>query len=214
MNLLAVISLLAAFMILGGTMAARAGLLTRDYRPDNVFSCPAELLLGLQRVAVLPLAAESKDADLPAGCEMLGPVLHDALVRTKRFEVVSVSPDDLHHCTGRAAWTGAENLPPDFFEALRRVYGCDAVMFCELTVFHAYAPLAVGWRLKLVDARTRQILWSADEIFDASQPSVLKGAKHFQRRESPAVDEWAMLNSPRQFGRYSAATLLAGMPEK
>jgi len=53
----------------------------------------------------------------------------------------------------------AEILPPDFLDSLQRVYGCDAVLFCELSTFRAYAPLAVGWRMKLVDVRTRQILW-------------------------------------------------------
>jgi len=107
-------------------------------------------------------------------------------------------------------------LPGEFFESLQRTYGCDAVLFCQLTVFQAYAPLAVGWRFKMVDVRTRQILWVADEVFDAGQRSVLNGARrydlsNFKSRES---DGWGIRNSPRQFGQYAAARLLATLPDR
>ena len=118
--------------------------------------------------------------------------------------------------TGQSGWTGAEVLPADFFESLRRAYGCDAVLFCQLTVFRAYAPLAVGWRMKMVDTRTRQILWAADEVFDAGQPSVLNGARHYQLAEHRASepDDWGIRNSPRQFGQYAAAQLAARLPDR
>jgi hypothetical protein len=35
------------------------------------------------------------------------------------------------------------------------------VPFAELTAYRAHAPLAVGWRLKLVDACSGQIVWAA-----------------------------------------------------
>lgn len=209
--------LLVACALLAGAAAAPAGIFPADYRPQNIFAYPAKLSPDLLRVAVLPLAAEGRDADLPEGCDVLNPILRDELVKTKKFEVVAVSPEVLRHRTGQPAWTGAETLPADLLESLRRVYGCDAVLFAELTAFRAYAPLAVGWRLKLVDARSGQTLWAADEIFDASRPAVAGGAKHFQRRAPLAggpADDWAMLNSPRQFGRFSAAAVLACLPER
>src|ERR1035441_7903692 len=42
-------------------------------------------------------------------------------------------------------------------------------------------PLAVGWRLKLVDARSGQIIWSVDELFDAARPGVFRAAQRFER---------------------------------
>ena len=139
------------------------------------------LSLNLQRVAVLPLAAENAGSDLPEGCETLTPVLWEQLVKTKKFEVVAVDAAKLRSRTGQVNWTGAENLPPDFFAFLRREYGCDGVLFAELTAYRAYAPLAVGWRLKLVDARTGQIVWSADELFDAARPGVSRAAQQFEQ---------------------------------
>ena len=212
------LALLAACALFAGCAApaGNLGLLSPDYRPANTFAYPATLSLNLQRVAVLPLACEEPRADLPDGCDALNPVLLSELAKLKTFEVVAVNRENLRSRTGRSSWTGAEVLPADFFDSLHRVYGCDAVLFCQLTVFQAYAPLAVGWRLKLVDVRTRQILWAADEVFDAGQQSVLNAAQryqlaHFKNQES---DGWSVRNSPRQFGQYAAARLLATLPER
>jgi len=189
-----------------------------DFKPDNIFVYPPRLALEFRRVAVLPIAAASGDGDLPAGCEALAPVLIEQLVKTKKFEAVPVDGDFLLPRTGRAAWTGRETLPPNFFDDLRREYDCDGVLFAELTVYRAYAPLAVGWRFKLVDARTRQIIWAADEVFDASQADVRHAAVKFDEKTPVlpfVVDkDWAMLNSPCRFGRYTAATLLETLPER
>lgn len=186
-------------------------------RPQNVFAHPARLPLDLRRVAVLPLAAESAGQDLPAGCATLAPVLWEQLVKLRRFEVVNVDAAALRRNSGQAAWTGGEVLPPELLAFLRREYGCDAVLFVELTAYRAYAPLAVGWRLKLVDARSSQILWAADELFDAAQPRVYRAAQHFVEPRSAwpfgREDNWLAANSPRQFGRYTAAALLDTLPE-
>ena len=203
---------LAAGVLFGSIIQAA------DYQPDNVFVRPSAWPPDLRRVAVLPLAAESLGADLPEGCEALQPVLFDELVRTEKFEVVSVRPENLRAGSGRAAWTGTEPLPEGFFDSLRREYGCDAVLFCELTVYHAYAPLAIGWRLKLADARTQKIIWAADTVFYAGQPGLARNAVKFMRQRDPAAttDEsrWQSANSPRQFGRYTAAEIIGTLPPR
>jgi hypothetical protein len=209
---------LATAVALAGVQAAPAQLnvLRRDYRPNNVFAFPAKLPLEFRRVAVLPVAAGATESSLADGSAALGPVLYDQLVKTKRFEVVSVDPASLRRGTGQSAWAGTETLPTDFLGFLRREYDCDGVLFAELTSYHAYAPLAIGWRLKLVDARSGQIIWAADEVFDATQPSVQRAAERFENQHIhwPFVHEenWQALNSPRQFGRYAIATLLGSLP--
>jgi hypothetical protein len=187
-------------------------------------------------VVLLPLAHEEAQAELVSGCEMLYPVLQAELDKTKKFEVVTASPKTIQGLTGQASWTGGEVLPADFFGSLQRVYGCDAVLFCQLTAFHAYPPLMIGWRMKLVDASTQKIIWAADVVYDASDLAVSKSAEQFQkeqegaakpqtffrrvltwldRRSEPVTDEpWAVLNSPRYFGQFSAAKLLQTLPAR
>jgi hypothetical protein len=172
----------------------------------------------LQRVAVLPLAANGPGTDLSEGCGLLQPALLAALVRAEKFEVVSVHPEDLRVSSGRAAWTGAEPLPKEFFDSLRREYGCDAVLFCELTVYHPYAPLAIGWRLKLADARTRKIIWAADEVFETGQPEAFWKAWQFWLNDDQLAAQesvrWRLASSPRQFGGFTAAKILSRLPAR
>lgn len=190
-----------------------------DFKPDNVFVYPPKLTLDFRRVAVLPLAPANEMNDLPAGCEALAPVLFEQIVKTKKFEAVQVDASRLSQRMGHPYWTGREVLPPDFLSYFRREFDCDGVLFAELTTFRAYSPLAVGWRFKLVDVRTGLVIWSADELFDANQPAVQRAASHFEQ-EKPLLPltsvskDWAMLNSPSRFGRYSAAALLDTLPER
>lgn len=188
------------------------------YHPDNVFCYSPVLPADIKRVAVLPLFCTTDRPDLEDGCEILNPILQAELIKTKRFEVIPVNRQTLRNCTGRAGWAGTEALPRDFFSSLRQVYGCDAVLFSQLTVFRPYAPLAVGWRMKLVDARTHRTLWAADELFDAGQLLVQNGASHYQwtQQSTPndQSDNWLVQNSPRRFGQYTAAQVVATLPKR
>jgi hypothetical protein len=187
-----------------------------SYHPANTFVLSSTLPPTIKRVAVLPLVSDDQCEDLTAGREALEPVLLAELAKTRRFEITRPSADCLRVSTGRNSWSGEEPLPANFFASLREALGCDAVLFCRLTVFRGYAPLAIGWRMRLVDARTRDTLWAADEVFDAGQPAVRAGARRYQIAElrTPAgcPEEWIIRNSPRQFGQYAAARLLATLP--
>jgi hypothetical protein len=173
--------------------------------------------LELKRVAVLPLTSDERHPDSAAGEQTLEPVLHSELLRSRRFEIVSVSPQDLRRWTGRKRWEVEEKLPPGFFEKLRAELGCNAVLFCRLSRFHAYPPLAVGWKLTLVDAHQLQTLWSIDEVFDAGEPAVANSARRYQReheRSEPQGNSGMILTSPRRFGQYTAWAALSTLPQR
>jgi len=190
----------------------------KGYQPQNVFVEGATLPKNIRRVAVLPLVCDDKDFNLDQGRAQLEPVMMSELIKTKKFEVVSSDSAFLKNRTSRADWTGEEILPPEFFSLLRESSGCDAVLFSRLTVFRAYPPLAVGWRVRLVDVQTGKTLWAADEVFDGGEAAVEDGARHHQLTEdrSPwgAPNEWFVQNSPSKFGQYTAARLLATLPSR
>ena len=73
--------------------------------------------------------------------------------------------------TGQSAWRDDEALPQDFFSRLREGCGCDAVFFSHLTAYYPYPPVAVGWKLSLVEGRGDQTVWKADDLFDAGDSS-------------------------------------------
>lgn len=187
-----------------------------EYRPENVYSSVTNLPANLKRVAVLPLTVRARQAGLKDACETLDPLVMAALLETRKFEVTRLSEAECRTATGQSTWTGEEELPADFFAALNKSSGCDAVFFCQLTAFRGYAPLAIGWRMKLVDVRSRQILWAGDEVFDAGQNSVKNGAQRYQAAHIHGVEngDWAMENSPSYFGQYSLAKLLDTLPSR
>jgi hypothetical protein len=215
---LLILVLAVATVLLSGceTPNAMTVALRTPYKPDDIFIAGGKLPGEIKRVAVLPLACDARQTDLAAGRDALEPVLFAELVKTKRFEVIQVSREELWRLTGRADWSGVEVLPANMLDSLKKESGCDAVLFCELTEFRAYAPLAVGWRLKLVDVRQRKTLWAGDEHFDAGNPAVLAGARLYQRHGQVVLDDdsggWLAVNSPRWFGEYSIGSLLGTLP--
>jgi len=210
----------AAAALLAGCETSRLTMaaFSSPYKPDNIFIAAPQLPGDLKRVAVLPLACGERRTDLAEGCNALGPVLVTELIKAKKFEVVPIPPEELTRLTGRADWTGGEVLPASFLDSLEKKYGCDAVLFCQLTEFQPYPPLAVGWRLRLVAVHGHKTLWAGDEHFDAGKPAVIAGARLYQQREQRQLGDdtasWLALNSPRQFGQYSVARLLDTLPAR
>ena len=222
------------------TVPAHAGgFFGSDIKPDNIYISVTNLPPTLRRVVVLPLAHDESQQALTSGCEMFEQVLQSELIKTKKFEVVTVGARELNYLTGQRSWTGTEELPANFFTTLQKAHDCDAVLFCQLTTYQPYAPLATGWRMKLVDVSTQRVIWAADMVFDASDAAVRKDAQQFQKDQQgedteqkskkvlqtltswvyheppPATeDQWAVLNSPRYFGQYSLAKLLKTLPQR
>jgi hypothetical protein len=198
------------------------------YKPTNIYRRTNLLPAEVRRVAVFPLTTTtSSSAFLQAGVETLEPLLYAELEKAKRFEVIPVTPQQMKQWTGQDSWRSDEQLPPDLFERINAGTGCDAILFCQLTRYQPYPPLAVGWKFSLVQNPKTvvaapgnphpQILWTADEVLDAGDPPVATGARAYYsqhlRNDAPSADPATMLSSPTRFGQYTLATLLATLPE-
>jgi len=186
---------------------------------DNVYVAGPTLPQQVKRVAVLPVATDENYSVLCEGRDELEPVLHAELIKAMRFETVQLTPEALRACTGLNTSTSDRALPAEMFSALRDTYGCDAVLFSQLTVFRAWPPLAVGWRMKLVDATSGQILWAGDEVFDAgNRPAHPAPAWPwcFPTLTQPSPEEmaysWRMETSPRLFAQYTLDQLFETLP--
>lgn len=188
------------------------------YQPANVMCKNPKLPSEVRRVAVLPLAIPFQRPAFEHGLDTLEPVLQAELKKTGRFECRWISRADAQSWTGQAQWLTDEKLPTSFFNTLRTETGCDAVLFCELREYRPYPPLATGWRFRLVDQTGKDTLWAADEVFDAGDGTVVNAARRYQQdhEELPAAlqDSRTILNSPRRFGQYTAASLLATLPAR
>jgi hypothetical protein len=190
--------------------------LTTAYQPDNFHRAARKLPEDMRRVLVLPLTGDSS-YEQTESLESLYNVLIEELTKSKKFEVIRMTPAQLKAHTGKSTWRAEDALPETLMDSLGKAFACNGVLFCHLTTYRSYAPQSIGWRLKLVDARGGEILWAMDEVFDAGRPSVVTGVKSFDRREQkPANDDdnWLTLHSPRRFGRYSIATALRLLPDR
>lgn len=189
-----------------------------SYEPTNVHREERRLPSQIKRVAVLPVTAMTDESAMEFGRDTLGPVLVEELGRARQFELVLVNSEELRLATGRNSWTGEERLPLDFFDQLKDKLGADAVLFVRLTQYRAYEPLSIGWRLKLLETEEPRILWAVDEVFDARVPGVAAAARRFAANhpESPGrtADGQDVLSSPRRFGQYTAAAVVATLPPR
>jgi hypothetical protein len=186
------------------------------YHPTNIYIKSPTLDPFLRRVAVLPISPVTPTEALQAGVESYQSILQAELEKTKRFELIIVSPQELARITGQSLWSAADKLPPDFFDKLREETGCDAVFFAQLTRYQPYQPLAVGWKLTLIASVSRIAWWSADEVFDAGNGPVADSARDYAaenvRYEGALADPDAILSSPSRFGQYSLHALLVTLP--
>jgi len=208
--------ILAVFLCLLTVSCASTPRAGSSPKPINVYRAVATLPAELRRVAVLPVTIDVGDATMQEGRGSLESVLRGELNKTGAFEVIPVSHEQLRAVTGHGEWSAEDSLPADFFARLQQAFGCDAVMFCKLTEFRAYPPLAVGWGLTLVDTRTQAIVWAVDEVFDAGKPCVASEACDYYSRDlstpPPLADPSSILLSPRWFGQYAASTVLDTLP--
>jgi len=200
------------------------------YHPSNFYRRADVLPPQIRRVAVLPLSTKTPTAFLVSGVETLEPVLYAELEKSKRFEVIQVTPDDMRQLTGKKEWCADDVLPQDFFKRIAIATGADAVLFSQLTRCYPYQPLAVGWKFCLISnpAPTTgpvavpdtkdQILWAADEVIDAGEPGVANAARDYYGEhllnEAPSAEATTILTSPARFGQYTLAALLTTMPER
>ncbi len=189
----------------------------------NFFLINHALPPHVRRVAMLPLSSTQTTQTADKGRESLEPILYGELSKKRLFEIVRITPEQLDAWTGKTNWKAEDELPANFLTKIRESSACDAILFSQMTYYQPYPPLAVGWRLLLVDSNDGQTLWSLDEIFDAGEPRVANSVRRFAlenertnaeltkqmgTKYGPAFSgrvfglEW--INSPLHFARYTA----------
>lgn len=198
--------------------------------PTNVYRVSARLPQTLHRIAVLPVTVSEGGLTAEIGRDDLEPVLYGELQKANLSEIVVISRRQLEDLTGKREWAANEELPPGLLETLRTATACDAVLFCRLTHFKPYAPLAVGWNLQLVDNSREKTLWAVDEVFDAANGATACAARQYDAEHFVAVDPppafnpfhlftttgnaWSILESPRRFAQYTASAVFATLPSR
>ena len=184
----------------------------------NVYISPDGLPANLQRVAVMPLLPGRGNRSAERGVPLIQQAFTEELSRARIFDVVTLTPDRLDTLIGVQALFADSRLPVEFISKIKEETGCQAVLFAELTTFRAYPPVAVGWKLHLFDLETEELVWAADEVFDAGQAAVANALRrHIREKLSPnsaAATQLLVLDSPREMTRFSLGELIGTFTQK
>ena len=188
------------------------------YVPRNIYEKDPALPPTLRRVAVLPLSYADLGAMGVSAQESLEPLLLTELGKANRFEILRIRPEQLQQWTGAPRWDAQETLPADLIKTLRERTGCDGIFFAHITRYHPYPPLVAGWRMRLITAPEGETLWSADEVFDASEASVSNAARRYSKdhvKNNPVLEQSrGILLSPSRFGQYTLSALIETLPKR
>ena len=193
--------------------SAKAKLPKADYVPANHVG-DAVLPARLRRVVLMPLAGgEAAPAE---SCAALDAIVIESLQRMNRFEVVPLSREACRTHFGVEELSSVMALPTDFMAVLKRDYAADAVLFVDVTVYHAYIPLSVGLRAKLALIGEDRLVWSFDNLYSTDDPLVAASAsRYLQGREPvilPAELETVTLESPERFATYAISSMFTTLP--
>jgi len=187
-----------------------------DFVPANIFQEAAKLPPTVRRAVVLPLGFDPSDSLAIAGRDTLESLFRSELSKQGKLELAFISPEQLRLWTGRERWDFQEALPKSFLASIREKTGADAIFFPYLSLYSPYPPIKIGWRFKLTTATNGDVLWSADETFDAGFAPVSNSARRYSRshlNKTPVLeDSRAILLSPSAFAQYTLSALLESIP--
>ena len=182
----------------------------RNFTGDKILSA------SIRRVLVMPIygGGVAEAGPTPA----LDDVLIGALQKQARFEVVALSREDCQRRIGRPEIASVALLPNGFLDELGKAYGVDAVLFVDLTIYHPYGPLALGFRAKLATVNEVRLIWSFDDAFSLANPNVVNSVHRYAHdagsTQSPVDMTLGTLQSPRRFAAYAADAMFDTLPPR
>jgi hypothetical protein len=190
------------------------------FTPSNVKSSVSSLPANIRRVLLLPISAQGI-ALTEENLTRLDATFLTELTRTSRFEVVTLTRDQLARITGARQIDSAAPLPAGFIDRLFNIYNeyaADALLFVDLTSYSAYPPLNIGIRAKLAHIRDSDILWAADVNFSAANAPVANSARRYAltlNTTSKQTDlSHTILQNPARFASYAAAATFETLPPR
>lgn len=182
------------------------------YRPQNIFSVE-RMSADINRVALLPI----HHANAARGDEdTIAAVVASELRRSGRFEVVVISHDELNRLLGVDALSIQERLPAPLLAYLQEHHGVNGLMQMDITEWRPYRPMVIGLKARLLDLDNREVIWAADERFDAGEARLTRALRsyslHHLRQEFPARDTEAVLRTPARFLGFASHSLFNTLP--
>lgn len=184
------------------------------YQPGNIYAAE-RLPQNLRTVVVLPPHTENLPFPF---MESVYRELVTSLRAEGRFQVITLPEEDLLDQINQLSLAPEDPLPDSLLRFLASRYKADAILNLHITAFRPYKPLVLGIRANLAALPSTTILWSCDEVFDAGNERVTRGARKFSEKQLeqafPLQSSYSSLHSPRRFAAYVGHTLFQTLPPR
>ena len=164
---------------------------------------------SLQRVLLLPFTIESQRDKVSVD---ITDAFSIELQRSAKFDIVEAQGFQDILSQQKDIWNRGLIRAETIVEAKRR-YNVDAIIFGTITQYQPYEPPILGIKIGMFSAKSGNIMWTADAIFDSSQASVIKllksyHKKQYQRKQS--LYDWNLiLLSMKRYAQFVAHHMLA-----
>ncbi len=185
-----------------------------SYEPANIYSGET-LPASVRTVVVLPPETGDLPFEVTPGIveELLGTLRAEG-----RFAVVRFSEEALYEVIGREQLGMEEAIPTVLLSHLMEQYEADAILHLGITAYRPYKPLLLGVQGRLFGTSSGTVFWSCDEIFDAGDRRVLRGARKYAEeyldQAYPLQSSYSTLISPRRFAGYVGHSLFQTLPQR
>lgn len=150
------------------------------YTPmEGAFYVNSEIdLSAIGRVALVELENLS---DYPEVGEDLSEALYVALQKKQYFGMMTVSQND-------PRWRSLQSPLDASYDAeqlieMQRVLQCDAILTGSVTQFEPYPHTNIGVRIRLIDLRSGELLWGAEQVWDCGDAHVKVGIQYYLQEE-------------------------------
>ncbi len=185
------------------------------FHPTNVYAAP-QLPANIRRVAIMPVGSSAGLSETTLD-QLDGSVVR-SLNEVQRFESVPITRAECARITGKRFVLSTDQLPYDFIQSVTAKTAADAILFIDITHYSPYPPQTIDIRSKLVRLDDQSILWSIDQTFSATDPSVVNAVRRqwyaTQPPGIPADMSINALDSPSRFADYAFTASFATMPPR
>ncbi len=124
---------------------------------------------------------------------------------------VITAPDENERLAAESALWRRGRVSIDALVAARKTFLADAFVFGTITHYKEYDPPVLGLKVSMLSARTGEVIWAAEALFDAhSRPTRALAETYFENSglSHTLYGSGLMFMSPRLFARFVATEMV------
>jgi hypothetical protein len=187
-NILGVLS--AAFLIFTLTGCAELHNFFTNYKLDNEYAHPDFRRFKLHDIGLVPL---KNDTEI-------------------KKDIITGATKQLVRELNKRGWYVVHMIKQEDLNSPEKLPTIDAVLVGSIIDYRDVEPLKFGIKLVLMDINTKETIWSAQEIFDASNPQMLNNIKNYysykDSKTTPIIGYKLYIVSINKFMEYAYSRMV------